>query len=57
MTKLEDWPLWLQIVVMVPHAALATTLLWFWWPKSEREWMRFLACLVYLAVFYFVFIH
>jgi hypothetical protein len=52
--KLEHWPLWLQVVVMVPHAALAPVLLWLWWPKSGREWFGFLACIAYLKLFYFV---
>jgi hypothetical protein len=57
MTKIDQWPMWLQVLVVVPHAVLATVLLWLWWPKSDREWLRFLACAAYLLLFYFVFIH
>jgi hypothetical protein len=36
MTKFDDWPLWLQLVVGVPHALLAGLLLWAWTPLRKR---------------------
>jgi hypothetical protein len=54
--KLQTWPRWLQIVVMIPHAALIAVLLWVWWPKTSREWRWFGALLAYAVVFYLIFI-
>jgi hypothetical protein len=52
MTKFADWPLWLQIVVLVPHGILGWVAVWLWWPKSEKEWRKFgFVALYLLAVF------
>ena len=52
--RVSEWPLWLQVVVFLPHAVLATILLWLWWPKEDDEWLRFLAWAAYLLGFYLV---
>ena len=55
--KIETWPMWLQIVVMVPHALLAGALLWLWWPREsakQRRW--FLALSAYFLLFYWIFV-
>ena len=48
------WPTWLQMLVVAPHGILAAISLYWWWPKSEREWRRFGFVLAYLVVFYLV---
>jgi hypothetical protein len=57
--KVDDWPMWVQVLVFGPPAIINGILLWVWWPKSKREWRRFeitFACLIlfYLSM-YFVF--
>jgi len=56
MTKMAQWPLWLQLLVGLPHAALLVVTVWLWWPKSRKAWLRFVAVLAYLWLFYFVFV-
>ena len=57
--KVDDWPMWLQVLVIGPPGVLASLMLWVWWPKSDREWRRFgivLGCLiVYFGTIYLVF--
>ena len=48
------WPIWLQLLVMVPNALLGGYVLWGWWPKSQREWKRLGWVLAYLIVFFCV---
>jgi hypothetical protein len=55
-THIDQWPFWLQMIVMLPHAVLAGALLWVWWPKSKKGLIRWCACWVYLLLFYFVFV-
>ena len=57
MTKFDQWPLWVQVVVGIPHAALITVMAWIWIPKTSRDWLQFTACLAYLLLFYFIFVH
>ena len=52
--KINQWPFWLQMVVVTPHAILAAVLVGVWWPKSNKEWLRWSACFCYLVLFYFV---
>jgi hypothetical protein len=33
---------------------LAAYAMWFWWPKSNREWRRFGFVALYLIAFYLV---
>jgi hypothetical protein len=35
MTKFDDWPFWLQLLVGVPHALLGGILVWVWTPKGN----------------------
>ena len=51
---ISRWPMWLQLLVMVPHAVLATVLLWIWWPKTPRDWLRWFACGAYFVLFYLI---
>jgi len=48
MTKFSQWPVWLQVLVLVPHGVLGWAAFWLWWPKSKKEWRRFTLVAVYL---------
>jgi hypothetical protein len=50
----NDWPKWLQALVMVPHCALAGILMYKWWPKTKADWRKFEITLAYLIVFFLV---
>jgi hypothetical protein len=54
MKRFSDWPLWLQIVVVVPHGILGFIAFWLWWPRSRNERNKFLIVAVYLFAFYLV---
>jgi len=54
MTKFPDWPLWLQILVLVPHGVLGWVMFWLWWPKDNKGWKRFGILAAYLVLFYLV---
>jgi hypothetical protein len=56
MTKFEDWPLWLQVSVGVPHAILAGLLAWVWTPTGKRGLYWALGLCAYLFLFYLVFV-
>ncbi len=57
--KVDERPMWLQFLVLGPHAILAGVLLWVWWPKSDKERRRFGILAAYQVLFwatlYFVF--
>ena len=36
-TKIEDWPTWLQWAVAIPNAVILLTL-WGWTPKTKKGW-------------------
>ena len=59
MPKVADWPMWLPVLILGPHALLAGILLWAWRPKSDKEWRRFGILAAYQVLFwtvmYFVF--
>ena len=57
MTKFDHWPLWLQIVVGLPHAIALALMLWIWWPKTKHDWLLGAACAAYFVAFYFIFVH
>ena len=54
LTPVSRWPCWVQMLVFGPHAILMAILLYFWWPKSNKEWKRFGLAFAYLVVFYLV---
>jgi hypothetical protein len=56
MTKFDHWPIWLQLLVGLPHAIFLVIMIWIWWPKTTRDWLFGLACFTYYALFYFVLI-
>ena len=56
MTKFEDWPLWLQVLVGVPHGLLAGILAWDWTPTGKRGWYWAVALFAYLCFLYLVFV-
>lgn len=59
MTKAQDWPLWLQLLLGVPHAVLASVMCWLWWPKTDKEWRLFGFLVAYLLLaltFYMIFL-
>jgi hypothetical protein len=55
-TKFEEWPLWVQVLVGVPHAFLGGVLVWAWTPKSKRGWYLAVGLFLYLCLFYVVFV-
>ena len=55
MTKFEDWPLWLKLVVGVPHAIIYIVVL-LWVPKSAKDWRWVPLIAIYLIVFYLLFV-
>jgi hypothetical protein len=55
MTKFDHWPLWLQVLIGIPHLVLLVLIVWIWWPKSNRGWYWFVGVLVYLWIFYLAF--
>jgi len=56
-TKFEDWPLWVQALVGIPHALLAGILAWVWRPLRGRSLYWAAGLFVYLCLFYLVFVH
>ncbi len=50
-TKVADWPGWLQFLVFAPNAILLGICTWVWWPKSDKEWSKFGFVFAYLVVF------
>jgi len=56
MLKVQNWPFWLQLLVILPHAALLSEMVLVWSPKSLRGWLTQGACVIYLILFYFIFI-
>jgi hypothetical protein len=56
MTKFADWPLWLQLVVGVPHALLACVLAFVWRPLHGKAFYWAVGLFVYLCVFYLLFV-
>jgi hypothetical protein len=56
MTKFDHWPMWLQLLVGLPHAMFLAILFWIWWPKTLRDWLFGAACFAYYVLFYLVFI-
>jgi hypothetical protein len=54
MIKFADWPHWLQVAVIAPHAILGFVMTWLWWPKSPENRKRFGILAGYLLLFYLV---
>ena len=54
MPKFSDWPVWLQMLVVVPHAIIGMIATLLWWPKSTKEWRRFGIVAAYLLMFYLI---
>lgn len=53
--KIDSWPLWLQVIVVLPHAATVMGLL-IWNPKTTKQWIYGLLASAYLFGFYWIFI-
>jgi ABC-type branched-subunit amino acid transport system permease subunit len=53
-TKIEDWPTWLQWAVAVPNAVILLTLLG-WTPKTKKGRYIALSLLVIEAIFFIFF--
>jgi hypothetical protein len=52
MSKITNWPTWLQVLVLVP-VAIAALLFRFWRPKTGKAWYVFLGLGVFwLAAIY-----
>ena len=56
MVKFHNWPFWLQMLVVTPHAILVLVLLGFWWPRSAKQWGWYVGLLAYLWLFYLIFV-
>ena len=56
MTRFDDWPLWMRVLVGVPHVLLAGILAWVWRPLRGRAFYWAVGLFVYLCVFYLVFV-
>lgn len=56
MTKFADWPLWLQVLVGVPHALLAGVLAFVWRPLRGKSLYWAVGLFAYLCVFYLIFV-
>jgi hypothetical protein len=54
MTRFSDWPGWLQVLVVAPHAILGFVAFWLWWPKSEEGRRKLGYVAAYLLAFYLV---
>jgi hypothetical protein len=54
MTKIDDWPMWLQWAVAVPNAVILVTLL-VWTPKTKKGWYVAGAFLGIEAIFFISF--
>jgi hypothetical protein len=54
MTKFDQWPMWLQLAVGLPHAIFLAVLAWIWYPKTTRDWLFGAGCLAYFLLFYFL---
>jgi len=55
MTKAQDWPLWLQIIVGIPNAV---GLVWafLWTPKTEKGLVCLYAFIAYIFLFQLLFV-
>ena len=54
MKKIEDWPLWLQLLVVIPHIPVLVWLL-IQDPKTRKRRYFAFAFMVYMVIFYFLF--
>ena len=55
MSKVEQWPLWLQLLLGIPNAIVMTILLWVWWPKNAKELKRYRVLAVPYLILFFLF--
>ena len=55
MTKAEDWPMWVQIIVGIPNA-IGLTWAMVWTPKTEKGLIPLYAFLVYIFLFLVLFV-
>ena len=56
MTKIQNWPHWLQLLVGIPYGVLGIVLVYVWWPKTTKGLVRFLLLGLFYVVFYLIFI-
>lgn len=60
MSKVDQWPLWLQLLIGIPNAVIMTILLVIWWPKTAKELTRYRVItypyLILVFLFYLVFV-
>jgi hypothetical protein len=54
MKKIEDWPLWLQLLVVIPHIPVLVWLL-IRDPKTRKRPYFAFGFMVYMVIFYFLF--
>ena len=55
MTKFDDCPLWLKLVVGIPHAIIYIVAL-LWVLKSAKDWRWVPRIAIYFIVFYLLFV-
>ena len=49
-----DWPLWLQVLITVPHVGLIFWLLLLWRPKTRKGWLWYAGLAIYAAAYLLV---
>jgi hypothetical protein len=49
--QFDQWPGWVQTIVILPNAILGYIATWLWWPKSERGRKKFGFVAAYLLLF------
>ena len=60
MRNINQWPLWLQLLIGIPNAIMMTILFVIWWPKNAKELKRFRVItypyLILVILFYLFFV-
>ena len=60
MRNINQWPIWLQLLIGIPNAIVLTVLLWIWWPTNMKEFKRYrivtIPYIILVFLFYLIFI-
>jgi hypothetical protein len=54
MPEFSEWPMWVKVAIVGPHALLGFVACWLWWPKSDQARRKFGFVALYLLLFYLV---
>jgi hypothetical protein len=52
--QFQNWPEWLQVLVILPHSILGFVATWLWWPKTDKGWRKFGFVAAYLFLVFLV---